>query len=341
MADSNAGRRIRGSLRQARRQLVRVSPSMLVSVSDIEPGRTLPLVIQPAVEGVNLVSWATDNKEFIESLLLKAGGLLFRGFNIRSVGEFEVLIERVCGSLQEYCYRSTPRTHVSGKIYTSTEYPPGEAIPLHNEQSYSTSWPMRICFFCIEPAAQGGETPLADSRKVCGRIAPSIIDRFAEKGVMYVRNYSRGLDLSLQDVFQTSDRATLEEYCVRASIDFRWGDNGSLRTQQTCQAVAKHPQTGEMVWFNQAHLFHVSSLQAEVRESLLSSIGQESLPRNAYYGDGAPIEDSSLAQIRDAYLLETVSFKWQRGDMLMLDNMLIAHGRAPYAGTRRILVGIA
>ncbi len=65
------------------------------------------------------------------------------------------------------------------------------------------------------------------------------------------------------------------------------------------------------------------------------------LPRNAYYGDGTPIETSILDQIRQAYQGVAVQFPWQQRDVLMLDNMLVAHGRAPYKGARKILVAMA
>jgi hypothetical protein len=98
--------------------------------------------------------------------------------------------------------------------------------------------------------------------------------------------------------------------------------------------------TGEMVWFNQSHLFHVSSLKAEIRESLLAAVGGEP-PRNALYGDGSPIEDAVLDEIRAAYEQEAVVFPWGKGDILILDNMLAAHGRKPYRGARKIVVGMA
>jgi hypothetical protein len=93
-----------------------------------------------------------------------------------------------------------------------------------------------------------------------------------------------------------------------------------------------------MVWFNQAHLFHVSSLKSEIRESLLASAGE--LPRHAFYGDGSPIEDAVLEEIRAAYEREAIVFTWQNGDVLVLDNMLTAHGRRPYRGARKIVVGM-
>jgi len=138
------------------------------------------------------------------------------------------------------------------------------------------------------------------------------------------------VDLTWQNVFQTENKSDVEAFCRSAGIEAEWLDKNRLRTRQVCQAVAKHPRTGDMVWFNQAHLFHISSLKPEIRESLLSVFGERDLPRNAYYGDGTAIEDSVLDEIREAYRAEQVIFPWSQGDLLMLDNMLTAHGRSPF-----------
>jgi alpha-ketoglutarate-dependent taurine dioxygenase len=325
-----------------RRQAVKVSESNLVTVEFLNPEQPLPLVIKPAVDGINLVTWAASNRDAIATWLLQHGGLLFRNFNIREVLQFEQFIQALSGTLLDYSYRSTPRSQVSGKIYTSTEYPANQSIPLHNEMAYSLSWPMKIWFCCLKSAQQGGETPIVDSRKIFQRLDSKIKDKFIQKKVMYVRNYSDNLDLSWENVFQTKNQLKVEDYCRSAGIEFEWKDGGKhLRTRQVCQAVATHPKTGETVWFNQAHLFHVSSLNPEVRQTLLSTIKEEDLPRNVYYGDGSPIEASILDEIREIYQQETVTFPWQEGDVLMLDNMLIAHGRKPFMGSRKVVVGMA
>ncbi len=311
----------------------------LINERLLDPDRSLPLVIEPATHGVSLPNWAMNNRELIRQRLQRHGGLLFRGFNLSSVDEFELLLRSLAGELLEYSYRSTPRTQVSGRIYTSTEYPAHQTIPLHNEMSYTRNWPMILGFFCVEVAPEGGETPIADSRKVFNAIDPAIRERFASKQVMYVRNYGEALDLSWQNVFQTEDREQVEAYCRSSQIEFEWKSNNELRTTQACQAIAAHPDTGEQVWFNQAHLFHVSSLEAELRESLLSSSDGEP-SRNACYGDGSAIEDAVLEEIRSAYDRETVVFSWQPRDVLLLDNMLAAHGRRPYRGRRKIVVGM-
>ncbi len=320
----------------AKRKAIHASDA-LIRERLLDPEKGLPLLIEPATHGVSLPDWAANNREFIRQRLQRHGGILFRGFNLSSVDEFELLLRSLTGELLEYSYRSTPRTQVSGRIYTSTEYPAHQTIPLHNEMSYTRHWPGILGFFCVEVAPEGGETPIADSRKVFNLIDPAVRDRFAHKQVMYVRNYGKALDLSWQNVFQTEDRNEVEAYCRSAEIEFEWKSDNELRTRQVCQAVATHPDTGEQVWFNQAHLFHVSSLGDQVRESLLAS-GEP--PRNACYGDGSPIEDAALEEIRSAYDRERVVFPWQKRDVLLLDNMLAAHGRRPYRGARKIVVGM-
>jgi ribulose-5-phosphate 4-epimerase/fuculose-1-phosphate aldolase/alpha-ketoglutarate-dependent taurine dioxygenase len=207
--------------------------------------------------------------------------------------------------------------------------------------SYTTSWPLKIAFCCAQPADEGGETPVADSRRVYELIDPRVREMFTNRGVMYVRNFNESLDLRWQDFFQTEDERAVEDYCREADIRFEWTEGGGLRTRQVCQAVAAHPRTRETVWFNQAHLFHVSNLEPQVREYLLENFGEENLPRNAYFGDGSAIPPAALEEIRAAYGRAQIVFDWQAGDVLMLDNMLYAHGRNPFEGERRVLVAMA
>lgn len=291
--------------------------------------------------GQKLLDWAEENKGRIEELLLQRGVLLIRGLKFPSSKQFGQLLAILFGEeLMGYDYRSTPRTELRDNVYTATEYHPSETIPQHNESSYANKWAMRAGFLCMLPSEIGGATPLADSREIYKKIPAGIREKFEAKGVLYVRNYG-DIDLPWTEVFQTTEKDVVERFCAENDLRFAWKENGGLRTEQVNPAVAVHPKTGDKVWFNQAHLFHVSSLRPEVRESLLAVCGEHDLPRNAYYGDGQPLEEDVLQIIRDVYASETFHFDWRKNDLMILDNMLFTHGRQPFSGDRKILVGMA
>ena len=328
------------SLGAVRRRAITVSSEALVRFGSL-PAGDLPLLVEPAAPGVDLAAWAASNRPLLEEKLLRHGGILFRGFDLQGPEDLSKVIRGVSGDLLEYRERSSPRTQVQGNVYTSTDYPADQPIFLHNENSYQKEWPQKIFFLCRQAPPEGGETPIADCRKVLARIAPEIRERFAERRWMYVRNFGDGFGLSWPTVFQTTDRQAVEEHCREKGIRAEWKEGGRLRTRAVRSALTRHPKTGEPIWFNHATFFHVSTLEPSVREALLAEFADAELPANTYYGDGSPIEPEVMEHLRAAYHAETVSFRWQKGDLLMLDNMLVAHGRAPYSGPREILVGMA
>jgi alpha-ketoglutarate-dependent taurine dioxygenase len=299
------------------------------------------LLVVEATQSDGLLERLQDIHRLAERSLQVHGAILFRGFSRSSVDAFHDFAASFGHRLLPYEFGSTPRSRIGAGVYSSTEYPADQSIPQHNEQSYTCAWPMKIWFYCETPPSERGATPISDSRALYRRIDPAIRRRFAKAGLMYVRNYGNGLDLAWQQVFRTTDRAAVEAFCRSRRIAWEWLDNERLRTWQICQSEASHPVTGAPVWFNQAHLFHVSSLAAETRDALLATVDESDLPRHVYYGDGTPIEDAILDEIRSHYDALTLSCRWQKGDVLMLDNMLTAHGRAPFRGARRILVAMA
>jgi Taurine catabolism dioxygenase TauD, TfdA family len=301
---------------------------------------SLPLVVEPALPAVNLARWVSSQPAWIDRELQLHGAILFRGFECPSLERFEAVIAATARPAFDYTYRSTPRTVVQGAVFSSTEYPADQIIPMHNEMSYTTAWPRRLWFCCLQPALEGGSTPLADSAAVRRRIPDEIRARFLEHGVCYVRNYGTGLDLPWQEVFQTHEPAVVEAYCRAAGIEFQWDGGERLRTKQVCQSETLHPETGVPVWFNQAHLFHVSSLAPGVAAALESIAGEDDLPRNACFGDGSAIPGEMLAEVRAAYAAEMIQFDWHAGDVLLADNVLVAHGRMPFRGERRVVVGM-
>jgi alpha-ketoglutarate-dependent taurine dioxygenase len=317
-----------------------LTPGELVK-SRLLPGMSLPLVFEPAAEQVNLAGWGGANRSEVESAVLTHGAVLFRGFGIGSPGQFEDVVRAISGEPLTYSERSSPRSQVSGRVYTSTDYPPSEPIFPHNEHSYAVTFPLHLYFYCQTPASSGGATPIADVRRVLRRLRPEILDQFERRKWAYVRNIGDGFGLPLDTVFQTSERTQIDEYCRRNAIEIEWKSPNRVRTRQRREATIRHPRTGETVWFNHATFFHVSTLDPVIREELLRQFGEDNLPNNTLYGDGGAIEPSVLDELRRAYLDELVRFTWQQGDVLLIDNVLTAHARDPYTGPRKVLVAMA
>jgi len=271
--------------------------------------------------------------------LLNHGCIRIHSDALKTTSDFNALLIAMQRELIKYEFGSTPRTQLAGDVYSSTEYPKEHEILLHNEMSYTTSWPSRLWFFCETPAGSGGETPVADSRKIYKKIDPAIRRQFEQKELLYVRNYMPGLDVPWQQVFNTEDQQAVEQYCRSAGISFRW--NGEeLKTWQKCQSIVKHPTTNETSWFNQAHLFHHSNLPAEYSELLFSMFKEDELPRNVMFADRSPIDPGMLTEIKEVMASEKYTFDWQQGEILIVDNILFAHGREPFTGERKIAVAM-
>jgi alpha-ketoglutarate-dependent taurine dioxygenase len=302
--------------------------------------RALPRVLLSEHIGQDLVQWLNDHCEIWEPALRDNGALLFRGFGIDSPAALRNCIVATSKEWASYRERATPRTAVGDNIFTSTEYPAREVIPLHNENSHCTSWPLKLYFCCVTPSDTGGETPLADCRDVLATIPATIRDEFTERGWRYRRHFGE-LGFDWEKVFGSSDRDQVETYCRENAMDPEWDPDDSLTVTYVRPAIHMHPVTGEQVWFNHGLFFNPFVMAPELREALLDTVGVEGLPYNTTYGDGEPVPERVLQEIAQAYSTHTRTFPWRPGDLLFVDNMLVAHGRRPFTGNRRVLVGMA
>tara|TARA_B100000749_G_C18439874_1_gene471724 strand:- start:16 stop:969 length:954 start_codon:yes stop_codon:yes gene_type:complete len=293
------------------------------------------------LNGLKPQDWLFENRNLIDEHLNGHGALLLRGIKVLSSMQFGKLLNAAFGeNLLEYTYRSTPRTELKGFVYSATEYHSDQVILQHNENAYSDKWPMRIGFVSMLPATTGGETPIGCSRNIFASIPEEIKSEFSKKGICYIRNYG-DVDLPWQEVFGTTNKAEVDKFCSQRNIKTIWKPDGKLQTAQVNPAIRKHPVNGEEIWFNQAHLFHYSALEKSVQDNLLASLSVDDLPRHVKFGDGTEIDISYLDLIRGIFQENLLTFSWEKHDILLLDNMLWTHGRAPFSGNRKTLVGMA
>jgi alpha-ketoglutarate-dependent taurine dioxygenase len=299
-----------------------------------------PLIIEPPSSERDIAEFVAGNTSSLRERLVEHGAILFRGFGVREIAGFDGFVGALSEERIDYVYGSTPRTSIGDRIFTATEYPPQLEIPLHNENAYQAEWPLKIALCCLKPADSGGETPIADMRRVNAAIGESLIDKFEQRGVKYVRHYRPYVDVPWQKVFRTEDRNVVAEFCAAHDIAHEWLDADTLRTTQVCQGVGTHPVTRERTFFNQAHLFHVSSLGDAPAKSMIAHFGSDKLPRQTFFGDGGEIPAEDLARVRAAFAGSSIMFPWKAGDILLLDNMQFAHGRRPFKGTRQVVAAL-
>jgi alpha-ketoglutarate-dependent taurine dioxygenase len=300
-----------------------------------------PLLLQPKGTAEDLIQWARAHRPLLDRLLVRFGALLFRGFNVCSAESFARLIEASSSTgWVDYRERMTPRKHVSGHIWTSTEYPPSQTIYPHNENSHCTSWPLKLFFNCHVAAESGGETPLVDCRKLTASIPGPLRDEFTRRGWMYTRSFHFGVGFTWQSVYQVETPAELEQYCRENEMTPCWEED-KLTVRYVRSALVRHPRTHEALWFNHGTFYHPSTLEPALYRAMRARFAPEEFTYYSCFGDGAPVPDDVAAQLRDLYARCRVTLPWQRGDVLLLDNMLAAHGRSPFRGERSVLVGMS
>ena len=126
---------------------------------EIKTEVSLPAMVQlPELDGDSFVKFFHENKPEIDAKLLKHGAIKFKGVQIDSVEKFQEIVNAISSKFLSYIDGNSPRTKITGTVYTSTEYDNTQKITMHNELSYSAKWPNKLFFTCLQPAQTGGET---------------------------------------------------------------------------------------------------------------------------------------------------------------------------------------
>ncbi len=332
---------------------------------------SLPLVISPNKEDATketLVSWINEHNAEVEQYLNTSGALLFRGFTIHSPMDFEAVARAIDKDLKNDYMGTSPRDKKTEYVFSASELPSHYPIMQHCEMSFLPTAPRRLFFYCHVEPTYGGETPICDFRKVYKDLDPVVRDAFEKKGVKHIRNYSSPLDnrksafqlKKWNELFQTTDKAVVEQKCLDNDILCEWKEQDGLRMINKSEAVKTHPVTGEKVWFNHTQVFHVDAAADEYRRihrrqqrwetfktmwllNLLTTYNkiikdpmQQSM--HVTFGDDSPIPDAYVTHIQDTIWKHLVIQSWRKGDILCIDNFSTSHGRMPYFGPREIMV---
>ncbi|OEU99923.1 hypothetical protein AN217_21355 [Streptomyces qinglanensis] len=303
---------------------------------ELTPGKPPILRVASPVGADALQDWIGERAQSLEAAVLRHGAVLIRGLEAGDAAALGRIGERLPGRHLTQTEAFARRRPLGGPVFSSLEWPPDQPMCMHHELSYALEFPRLLLMGCFTPPATGGVTGLADAEAVLAALPPEVVARFTEVGWSLTRSYNDLVGVPWTEALGAPDRAAAEKYCRANGIDYDWQPDGGLRTRQRRSAVIRHPRTGRPVWFNQIAFLNEWTMDPAVREYLVAQFGADGLPFNSRYGDGSAVGAEVVAAINDAYEAATVREPWQAGDVLLVDNVRMAHSREPYTGSREV-----
>ncbi|MEV5593254.1 TauD/TfdA family dioxygenase [Streptomyces sp. NPDC052496] len=298
-------------------------------VPTLEAGRTPLLPVPGAV-------FETLPGQAVRDLVTQHGALLVRGLGLRAPNDLARAARWLGVTPVAEREGFAGRTDHGDGVYSSSHWPADEPMCMHHELSYAAEVPSIALFGCLTAPASGGATAVADARTLLRTLPADLVERFEREGWLLDRDY-REVGVSWAEAFGTQDRAEVSAYCAAHAIEHEWLTDDVLRTRQRRAAVVTHPVTGERLWCNQIAFLNGLTMDPAVREYLTSFYGPDALPFNTRLGTGEPISEDVVETINAAYTAATSREPWQAGDLLVVDNLRMAHSREAYEGDREIV----
>ena len=302
-------------------------------------GSDFPKIIEAGNEK-SLPAFLNANKAELDAALSEAGAILFRGFDVPEIEDFDAAAESYGEENFPYeeSLSNAVRINLTPRVFTANEAPPETSIFLHHEMAQTPIYPSKLFFYCNISADTGGATPLCRSDILLEKLEeenPELVEDFSSKGVRYSHtmpaqdDHGSGQGRSWRSTLGVDDPDAAEARLSKLGYDWEWQDEEALRvTSPRLEAVRELPN-GRRVFFNQ--LIAAYRGWADKRNDPSKSIS---------YGDGSPIDAGEMQVAID--LADELSFdlEWQAGDVALIDNFLVMHGRRPFQGTRKVLASL-
>ncbi|KAK4482008.1 hypothetical protein RD792_012924 [Penstemon davidsonii] len=306
-------------------------------------GVVFPAVLTPsALESRNLSvlkAAVKDQKPWLDSLLHRHGAILFRGFNsLTTASNFNNVVEAFGYEELPYVGGAAPRTNVVGRVFTANESPPDQKIPFHHEMAQVPEYPSKLFFFCEVEPANGGETPIVLSHLVYERMKekyPDFVDKLEKHGLIYTRVLGEGDDPSSpigrgwKSTFLTNDKSVAEERAGKLNMKLEWTDDGVKTIMGPIPAVKYDETRQRKIWFNSMVAAYTG--WEDARNDPVKSVT---------FGDGTPLPAHIIYDCLKILEDESIAIPWQKGDVLLIDNLAVLHSRRPFDPPRRILASL-
>ena len=283
------------------------------------------------------VAWLGQNGARVLDESAEYGAVLFRGVGLASDTDFDRVVRafNIANFTYQESLSNAVRINMTERVFTANEAPPDVSIYLHHEMAQTPIFPGKLFFFCEKAAEEAGATPLCRSDWLYTAIAretPAFIDHCERLGVRYSNtmpaedNAASGQGRSWRSTLSVDDAAAAEAKLKALGYDWEWQPDGSLRATTPVLPAVRTLADGRKVFFNQ--------LIAAYR-------GWQDPARALSFGDGSALPADAMESV--SALADALSFDlaWETGDVAIVDNYLVMHGRRPFKGTRRVLVSLA
>lgn len=298
-----------------------------------------PTILSPNPANIaGLTDSIKSNKPWLDSLLHNSGAILFRGFPVLTPSEFNDVVEAFGYDELPYVGGAAPRSNVVGRVFTANESPPDQKIPFHHEMAQVPEYPSKLFFFCEVEPGSGGETPIVLSHIVYERMKekyPEFVQRLEQHGLIYTRILGEDDDPSSpigrgwKSTFLTKDKEVAEERAAKLGMKLEWMEDGVKTVMGPIPAI-KHDKTRQRkIWFNSMVAAYTGWKDA--RNDPVKAVT---------FGDGKPLPADIIYDCLQILDEECVAIPWQKGDVLLLDNLAVLHSRRPFNPPRRVLASL-
>ncbi len=316
----------------------------------LQPGRP-PLFIEPAGERLldraQFRQWSRTVRPALDALILEHGGIVLRGFPTAATEDFADFIEQFPAFDGGYAGGRAPRETISGRVMEATRLSASVRLAVHSEMAYRRDYPRRIAFFSRKTAEVGGETLITDVRHLAERMDPELAGKIATLGSRTAINFGPRRDADdasyahmdergWNQSFNTEDAAEVNRLCAERGLEPVWHEDGSLTVLNALEPFVVHPQIGRKLYRSILHMLP----QVENPEQDLERRKHQKYPTGATLGNGERLTDAERTHIDQLCDQTTYSWRWRDGDVMVLDNLQVWHGRNPYQGTRDVQVAL-
>ncbi|KAI5602688.1 hypothetical protein POPTR_001G190100v4 [Populus trichocarpa] len=306
------------------------------------PSFPFPSVLSPNPFSSSTLSFFTDSiiaqKPFLDSLLLKTGAILFRGFDVNTAKDFNDVVEAFGFEELPYVGGAAPRTNVVGRVFTANESPPDQKIPFHHEMAQVPEFPSKLFFFCEVEPGSGGETPIVLSHVVYERMKeryPDFVEKIEEHGLIYTRvlgeedDPSSPIGRGWKSTFLTNDKSVAEQRAAKLGMTLEWFEDGVKTIMGPIPAIKYDKSRNRKIWFNSMVAAYTGWKDA--RNDPVKAVT---------FGDGQPLPGDIIHDCLKILEEESLAIPWQKGDVLLIDNWAVLHARRSFNPPRRVLASL-